>query len=257
MSRAVWKGRVQFGTIDVPVKLYSAVGDIAVHSHFLHDQDQIRLEQRMLCTADGNIVSPEEVARAYEVTKDEYVVIESDELDFAEPEDSRQISVTEFVEASQIDARFLDHTYYLGPDNDNQLYINLMQSLQNTNSAGICQWVMRKKSYIGVLMYMNDILTLTTHRYADEITSKDDFKLEDAKITKKEITIAKNLVLALEEKFSPEKYKDEYQAKLQKLIEKKAKGQKIELPALEKIKGTEDKELLNMLEKSLQSLKKK
>jgi DNA end-binding protein Ku len=257
MQRAMWKGRIQSGPIDLPVKLYSAISDITVHSHFLHDQDQVRLEQRMLCSADGRPVPSEEIGKAFEVKKDKYIVIDDEELDFAEPEASRQIEVSEFVDADSLDAKFLDRSYYVGPDGDDQLYVDFVSSLKCTKQAGMCRWVMRKRSYVGVLMPANDILVLTTHRYADEVVPSSSLKLEKSKMTSKETTIAKNLVLELEEKFEPEKYKDEYQAKLQKLIEKKAKGQKVELPELEKPEATEDKELMGALERSLKAVKRK
>ena len=257
MPHAVWKGRIQFGPVDLPVKLYSALSDIAVHSNLLHDQDSSPLQQKMVCSQDNKVVPPDEYSKGYEISTDQFVIVEPDEFDFLEPQSSRNIQVTEFVDIAQLDDRYLDRTYYLGPDSDDQIYVNFAQSMKNSKLAGLCQWVMRKKSYLGVLIFENDILTLTTHRYADEIIPTDSFKLDDVKISPKELTIAKNLIAELEEKFQPEKYHDEYQAKLQKLIEQKAKGEKIELPALEKIKETDDKQLLDALEKSLKSLKKK
>ncbi len=255
MPHAVWKGRIQFGPVDIPVKLYSAVADISVHSHLLHDQDNVRLQQKMVCEAENTPVPKEQYAKGYEVETGQYVILEPDELDFLQPQASRQIQITEFVETDQLDERYLDRTYYLGPDNDDQLYANLTQSLKKSNLAGICQWTMRKKSYIGVLQFQNDILTLTTHRYAAEVVSTDSFNLDQANISDKELQISTTLINQLQQKFQPEKYHDEYQIKLQKLIEQKAKGQKVELPAIEKVAQTDENQLLDALEKSLKSLK--
>ncbi|HPD45995.1 MAG TPA: Ku protein [Anaerohalosphaeraceae bacterium] len=254
MARAIWKGRIQFETVDVPVKLYTAVGDIAVHSHLLHDQDYSRLQQRMVCPEDNVVVPPEETVKGYEIATGEYVVIESDELDFAEPQASRQIEVMEFVEAHEIDDRFLDRTYYLGPDGDEQGYVDLLQSLKETGAAGMCKWVMRRRAYVGVLAAAGDVLTLTMHRYAGEIVPEDAFELEDVDISEKEMQIAERLIHELAETFEPQKYKDEYQIKLQKLIEQKAQGRPTALPALEEAEATEDDRLLAALEKSLESL---
>jgi len=159
------------------------------------------------------------------------------------------------VEVGRIDDRCLDRTYYLGPDGDEQAYGDLMQSLRETAGAGMCRWVMRKKSYVGVLRSAADILTLTTHRYAGEIVPEDSFELEQADISEREMDIAERLIAELEEPFEPARYKDEYQIKLQKLIEEKAQGHKPELPALEAVEATEDDQLLIALEKSLESLK--
>ena len=207
MARAIWKGRIQFETVDVPVKLYTAVGDIAVHSHLLHDQDYSRLQQRMVCPEDNVVVPPEETVKGYEIATGEYVVIESDELDFAEPQASRQIEVMEFVEAHEIDDRFLDRTYYLGPDGDEQGYVDLLQSLKETGAAGMCKWVMRRRAYVGVLAAAGDVLTLTMHRYAGEIVPEDAFELEDVDISEKEMQIAERLIHELAETFEPQKYR--------------------------------------------------
>lgn len=257
MPRAIWKGSIHFGPVDVPVKLYSAVGDIAIHSRLLHDQDQVPLEQRMVCPEDNSVVGPEETVKGFEITTDEYVVVEPDELDFMEPEGSRQIDAMTFFAVEEIDDRYLDRTYYLGPDNDDQDYVNLAESLNKSGKAAMCQWVMRKKSYIGVLKFTDGILTLTTHRYASEIVSLENFDLEAVTISDKEMRIARNLVTELEEKFVPENYKDEYQLKLQKLIDQKAKGREVKLPALEAVEETKDDKLLSVLEESLASLKQK
>jgi DNA end-binding protein Ku len=255
--KSLWKGRIQFGPVDIPVKLYTAIADVAIHSRLLHDQDLQPLEQRMVCPEEETVVGPEEIAKGYEINTGEYVVLEPDELDFMEPEGSRQIKVMQFVKKHEVDDRYLDRTYYLGPDTDHQLYINFMRSLKDTNMSGVCQWVMRKKSYLGILQLSNGILSLVTHRYATEIEAETSFKPEKTQISDKEIRIAKNLVAELEDKFAPEQYKDDYQAKLQKLVDSKAKGKKVELPALEKIDETEDEKLLEALEKSLQSVKQK
>lgn len=257
MARAIWKGRIQFGPVDIPVKLYSAVQDIDVHSHLLHDQDNMRLEQRMVCSEEDKIVPDDQMVKGYEITTGEFVVIEPDELDFLQPQDSRNINVSEFVNQDQVDERYLDRPYYLGPDNNDQLYINFLHSLKNSKLAGICQWVMRKRSYLGLLRFQNNIITLTIHRYASQIVDQDSFNLEDVEISPREISIAKSLINELQEKFDAKKYEDQYQAKLQKLIEQKAKGKKVQLPAMEKIKETQDSKLLKTLQDSLKSVKKK
>ena len=155
-----------------------------------------------------------------------------------------------------VDRRYLDRTYYLGPDKDSQAYADFAGSLKKTKSAAICQWVMRKKSYIGVLQFVEPVITLTTHRYSSEIVADDSFSLEQVEISPKEKKVAGNIINELKEKFNPEQYTQQYQAKLQKLIEQKAKGEEIELPALEKMPETEDDKLLSALEESLKSVKK-
>jgi DNA end-binding protein Ku len=255
--RAIWKGRITFGQASIPVKLYTAVNDIRSHSHLLHDQDKSRLEQKLVCVADEKVIDRDETVRGFEISKGEYVLIEPNELEQFEPEKSIDIEIVEFVEADKIDSRYIEKTYYLGPDKDNQIFVNLLDSLKKSKLAGICRWSMRKKSYLGALEAGDKTLELIIHRNANEVVSGDTFGLENVKVSAKEKSIAKKLITELEGEFNPQEYHDEYQSKLKDLIEKKAKGKKVELPALKKPKETSDKELLKTLEKSFKALSKK
>lgn len=255
--RAIWKGRITFGPAGVPVKLYTAVNDIRSHSHLLHDQDKQRLEQKLICVAEDSVIDRSETVKGYEISKGEFVIVEPDELENFEPEKSNNIEITEFVDADEIDPRYVERTYYLGPDKDEQMYVNLAASLKKTKLAGICQWSMRKKTYLGVLEASDGTMELLVHRYGQEVVPEDSFELEKVKVSAKEKSIAKKLITELEGEFNPQEYHDEYQAKLQELIEKKAKGKKVELPSVKKPKETSDKELLKALEKSFKSVSKK
>ena len=132
MPRAIWKASIQFGPVSVPVKLYPAVKDVRHHSHLLHDRDRQRLQQRMVCPEEDTVVDQDEMVKGYEVQEDEYVVVEPTELDALEPQSSRQIQVVEFVDAGQVDPRYVDWTYFLGPDGDEQMYVDLEEGLART-----------------------------------------------------------------------------------------------------------------------------
>lgn len=255
--KAIWKGQITFGQANIPVKLYTAINDIRSHSHLLHDQDKQRLQEKMVCVADEKVVERDDTIRGFEISKGEYVMVEPEELEQFEPEKSTKIEISEFVDARQVDARYIAKTYYLGPDKDDQMYVNLVESLKKNKMAGICQWTMRKKSYLGVLEAGDGTLELIIHRNANEVLPEDSFEIEDVKISAKEKDIAKKLITELEGEFEPNEYHDEYQAKLKELIDKKAKGKSVKLPTVRKQKKTGDKELLNVLEKSLKTLQHK
>jgi DNA end-binding protein Ku len=256
VTRAMWKGSIRFGPVDVPVKLYPAVMDIRVHSHLLHDVDRQRLEERMVCPLEDVVVSHEDTVKGYEISENEYVVIDPAELAILEPKASREIEVVEFVEAGQVDPRYLDRTYFLGPDDDEQMYVNLAESLRQTELAGMCRWVMRNKAYVGVLDTQDRLLCLTTHRYADEIAPADALEIKRVEPSRRETSIATSLVKALEEPFQPEQYHDEYEAKLRNLIDRKAQGKEVKLPRLKKPAPTKEEDLAGVLERSLEALKK-
>ena len=255
MTRAMWKGSIRFGPVDVPVKLYPAVMDIRLHSHLLHDVDRQRLQERMICPIEDVVVSHEETVKGYEISEKEYVMIDPEELALLEPKASREIEVVEFVDAGQVDPRYLDRTYFLGPDQDEQMYVNLAESLRQTELAGMCRWVMRNKAYVGVLEVQDGLLCLTTHRYADEVVPADSLESKRVEPSPRESAIAMNLVKELEEPFRPEQYRDEYETKLHNLIEQKAKGREIKLPRPKKPAPTREEDLIGVLERSLDALR--
>jgi DNA end-binding protein Ku len=256
VARAIWKATIRFGPASVPVKLYPAVKDTRVHSHLIHDTDRQRLQQRMVCSEEDAVVEPRETVKGYEIEENQYVMVESHELDMLEPESSREIEVMEFVDAGHVDPRYLDRTYFLGPDTDEAMYANLAESLAQTKLAGMCRWVMRDKAYVGVLEQRDGLLSLITHRYADEIVPADALEFKRVEPTKKETAIAGNLVEELTEEFRPEQYHDEYEAKLRHLIDEKAQGKEVKLPKPKKPVPTSEEDLVGVLQRSLESLRK-
>lgn len=256
MARAIWKAAIRFGPVSVPVKLYTAVKDTRVHAHLLHETDRHRLQQRMVCSEDDAVVESRETVKGYEIEENQYVVVDPHELDMLEPEASREIEVMEFVEAGHVDPRYLDRTYFLGPDTDEAMYVNLAAGLAQTKLAGMCRWVMREKAYVGVLQQREGLLSLITHRYADEVLPADSLEIKRVEPTQKEITIARNLVAELTEEFQPEQYHDEYEAKLRQLIDEKAQGKEVKLPRLERAVATKEEDLAGVLQRSLESLRR-
>jgi DNA end-binding protein Ku len=256
MPRAIWKAFIQFESVNVPVKLYPAVKDVRPRSHLLHDRDRHRLQQRMFCPEENAAVEPNETAKGYEISKNEFVMIDPAELNVLQPAPSREIRGVAFVEAATVDPRYLDRTYYLGPDGDDQAYVNLAESLRQTALAGMCRWVMRDRSYVGVLQYRDGMLSLTTHRYADEVVPQESLEIERIEPSKREMTVAENLVRELEEPFQPEQYHDEYEAKLRNLIEQKAQGREVRLPKPKPPAPTVERDLVGVLERSLETVKR-
>jgi DNA end-binding protein Ku len=229
MARAIWKAFIQFGPVSVPVKLYTAVRDVRPHSHLLHDRDRQRLQQRMVCSEEATTVARDETVKGYEVSENEYVLVDPHELDVLEPDPSREIRVVEFVESGEVDPRYLDRTFFLGPDGE---------------------------SYVGVLEERDGLLRLMTHRHADEVVPEDSLAIRQAAPSKREVAIARTLVEELQEPFQPERYHDEYEAKLRNLIEQKAQGQEVKLPRPKPVAPTKDEDLVGVLEMSLNALKR-
>jgi DNA end-binding protein Ku len=250
----IWKGYIHFGDMDVPVKLHTAVREERIQFHLLHRRDQVRLRQQMVCAYEKQPVPAEEQSRGFEVEDGKYVIVDPAELEQTAPESSRMIEVHEFVKTGQIDPIFLDRLYYLEPDIPDiqgKGFNALVKALKELDVAGICTWNMRKRSYFGALQARGKMLRLNTLRYADEVIPVGSLELQDVPLSEKELKIGSELIEKLTAAFEPAKFENEHQKKLQEMIEKKARGEKIAVPVPRRLKPTESDQLLQVLEASL------
>jgi DNA end-binding protein Ku len=250
----LWKGYIHFGDTDVPVKLHSAVREERIQFHLLHKHDQVKLRQQMICAYEKRPVPMEEQSKGFEVEDGKYIIVDPEELEQTDPESDRMIKVHEFVKSAQIDPIFLDRVYYLEPDItgiQEKRYDALVNVLKEMDVEGICTWTMRKRSYFGALRVSGKILRLNTLRYADEVVSVESLGLQTVPLSEKELKIGGDLINQLAAPFEPRKFENEHQKKLQDMIEKKARGEKIAIVAPRRLKPTESEKLLEVLEASL------
>ena len=253
-GRAIWKGTVHFGSVDVPVKLHTAVKEERIQFHLLHRRDHTKLKQQMVCAYEKVPVPVEEQARGFELEEGKYLLLDPAELAQAEPEESRIIEVHEFVKTAQIDPVFLERVYYLEPDTPAKGYNALAGVLKEMDVAGICTWTMRKRSYLGALQMSGKMLRLNALRYADEVISVKSLELQETLLTEKELKIGGDLINQLTARFQPQKFENGHQKKLQQLIDKKARGEKIAILRPRRLKPTTSDKLLRALEASLKKV---
>ncbi len=253
-GRALWKGYIEFGDENVPVKLHTAIREERIQFHLLHKRDNVKLHQQMVCAYEKKPVPMEEQARGFELEEGKYIIVESAELEQAVPDASRMIEVHEFVKNGEIDPVFLDRVYYLEPDAQSMGYNALVGALTETGVSGICTWTMRKRSYLGALQASGAVLRLNTLRYADEVIPVESLNLRKYPLSEKELNIASELIEKLSGPFDPHKFIDEHQNKLQAMIDKKARGEKIVLMRPNRLKPTEPDKLLQTLEASLKKV---
>jgi DNA end-binding protein Ku len=249
---AIWKGEIRFGDVTVPVKLHAAVKEERIEFHLLHKRDRVRLRQQMICAAENKPVPAEEQVKGFEVEENRYLLVDPEELEHAALEESRTIAVHEFVPAGQIDPLLLDRAYYLEPDAGPQGYGALQAALREQDVDGVCTWTMRKRSCLGALQARGGILRLHTLRHADEVLKASSLELPQAlPLSEKELAIAAELIGHLTAAFEPAKFRDEHQAKLRSLIDRKARGEKIVVVPPRRLKPTAASGLLKALEASL------
>jgi DNA end-binding protein Ku len=257
MARSIWNGAIAFGLITVPIKVHSATEDKSVHFHQVHDKDGARIRQKRICSKEGKEVPYEEVAKGYEVRADEYVMLSQEEIDAAAGERSKLIELEEFVCREHIDPEYYNRAYYLGAgEAGEEAYRLLHDSLERSARAGIGRWVFHNREYLVAVRPVNGTLALHTMRFADELVDATELEVPEPSRapTKREVDMAGQLVESLHERFRPGAFKDTYRDRLLELIERKAKGEEIELPA--PAKRGEGADLLAALEASLGGKKK-
>ncbi|GAA1954991.1 Ku protein [Agromyces allii] len=217
--RAVWKGAVTFGLVNVPVKLYSATEDHDVSLHQVHDADGGRIRYQRICEIDGQVVEYKNIDKAYD-DGERTVVITDEDLKSLPAERSREIEVVEFVPTDQIDPIMFDRSYYLEPDSaSSKAYVLLRETLESTDRTAIVRMALRQKTRLAALRVHGKVLMVQTLLWSDEVRQAAFPALDEAvKVTAKELELSKQLVESLVAEFEPDQYVDEYQQELRTLI---------------------------------------
>jgi DNA end-binding protein Ku len=253
-ARAIWKGELKAGSGAVPVKVYAAVEDRDVRFHVLQNRTKSRVKQQIV-TEDKKHVEKEKIRKGYEVEPGTFVILETEELQKLKPKESRTIQFPRFVPVSALGNEWYERPYYLGPDGDAEKYFALVEALEKRNVLGIARWTMRGKSYVGALRVEEGYLVLIKLRYAEEVLSARELPAPGGRaLDDKELRMAEELVRALEGKFEPESFRDEYRDRVMKFIEEKARGKRPKLPTIKERKRAGSLE--EQLAKSLAAMKR-
>jgi len=248
MTRPIWTGSISFGMVNIPVKLFSAVSHKEVRFHMVHDADGARIQQKRVCSADGKEVPYEHIAKGYEVSPGQLVMIDPKDLERLDPKASHTIDIESFVDLAEIDPIYFESSYHLAPDRGaNKAYGLLVKALKDKNRVGIARFVLRAKQYLSAVRTVGQGLMLSTMLYADEIVPRsnlDGLPEKPETPREQELKMAEQLVESLSTRFEPEKYHDEYREKVLDLIKRKARGERITLPRVTR----EPSKVVNLLD---------
>jgi DNA end-binding protein Ku len=230
VPRPIWSGSISFGLVNVPVKLFTAVRKKTVRFHQLHAADGARIQQKRVCSVDGEEVAYEDLAKGYELYPGQYVMIEPEELDALDPEATQTIDIEDFVELDQVDPLYYDSSYYLVPDARGiKAYRLLLDAMRESGRVGIARVVMRTKQYLCAVRPVGEALVLTTMNFADEVVGQDEIEglPGEQEAAERELKMAEALIESLSTDWQPEKYEDTYRERVMALIEAKAAGQEL------------------------------
>jgi DNA end-binding protein Ku len=254
--RPIWTGSLTIGLVNVPVKLYPMIYDRGISFRFLHKNDGHPLKYQKVCTKDEKVIPWEEVARGYEVAKNEYVLFDKEELEAVKPESDKRIRLDKFVDYFAVDPTYFDRSYILMPDKSDEAYSLLLAALEKKGKAGAGRITLRTKEYPVLVHAYKDSLVLTTLKYAYDVVDPQGFEeIKNLKEPEKaELDLAIKIITDLSGEFDITEYKDRYRQKVEELVKKKLKGETVvvEKPVEEEVKG-----LMVALRETLKQLEKK
>jgi DNA end-binding protein Ku len=229
MPSSAWKGFISFGLVSIPIRLYAAARGTRIELHQLHTVCKTRLKQPLFCPTCNRIVTRDEVVKGYEYEDGKYVLLDPEEVKRIAPQSARSMEILAFVKQSQIDPLFFDSSYFVVPEDEGRKgYDLLLKTLESTKRVGIAKVTMHQREYTVFLRPYDGGLALHTMYFANEIREAPGYgKTDNVKLKPQEIKLAEQLVDTLSEDFKLSKYHDEFQGRLQALIEAKRKGKDI------------------------------
>jgi DNA end-binding protein Ku len=228
MAASVWTGYLTFGLISMPVRLFSGARSSGVSFNMLHRDDLSRLKQQYVCLADGKVVERSEIVKGYEYRKDEYVVIEPDEIKKIEPKTAKTMEILEFVKSSEVDPVYFESSYYMLPEEAGRRpYALLTKALEESEYVAIAKLTMHNREYTVFLRPHEGGMMLHTMYYAEEVKEVEGFGAPDVELKDAEVKVAHQLIEALAAEWDPDKYHDTFQDNLKNLIQTKLEGGKI------------------------------
>jgi DNA end-binding protein Ku len=228
MPRALWKGSIAFGLVEIPVALVSAEkSEEDISFSMLDKRDFSPVGYKRVSKATGREVPWDEIIKGYEYEPDEYVVVTDADFRKANPEAARTVEILDFVDVSEIDPMFFEKPYYLQPlKKTSKGYALLRETLRRTGKAGIAKVVIRTRQRLGAVVARGQVLTLELLRYAHELRSPEEVPaptddLDEIGVTEKEIKLAERVVEGMVDRWKPARYRDEYHDDLMAMIRRK------------------------------------
>ncbi|MBT0772678.1 Ku protein [Kineosporia sp. J2-2] len=224
--RAIWKGAVSFGLVNVPVRLFSATQEHDIRFHQVHREDGGRIRMRRVCSVCGEEVAWDQLAKGYEAEDGRLVVLTDEDFEALPLSTGREIDVVEFVPTGQVDPVLFGKSYYLEPDaRAAKPYALLREALEATDRMAVVKVALRQRESLAVLRVRDRVIMMQTLLWPDEIRAADFPILEDdVELRPQELRMAASLVDSMAADFEPDQYEDDYQQALVQLVEAKLEG---------------------------------
>jgi DNA end-binding protein Ku len=255
MARAIWKGLVTFGLVNIPIELHTATRDHTPRFRLLHRTDLSPISLERICQTDGKPVAWNDLVKGYEIEKGQFVAVTEDDFKTAALERSRSIGILAFVPEDSIDERYWDTPYAAVPGKGAEsTYALLSEALNKSRRVGIAKYVMRERQHLAALVSIDDRLLVITMRFPEDLLALPE--APRTKINPRELKLAQQLIAGMADEWDPNRYQDDYVPALMRVIEAKAAGK---TARRQKTKGptrTNVVDLMDRLRESLAATKK-
>jgi DNA end-binding protein Ku len=253
--RAIWSGTIAFGMVSIPVQLFTATESHDVRFHLLHKGCGARLKNVRWCPRHEKSIPWDHVERGYEYAKGKYVPIDEEDLEHLPVKTVHTVDISDFVKLEEVDPIYFDKAYYLAPEEAGLKAFSLLrQALQETGRAAVAKVAIRDKENLCLVRPYQDVLSMETMYYANEIRSTEGIAADEGRVSPKELQMAVSLIENLSDSFDPERYEDDYQAALKKVIDAKVDG--APLPDVPTERGAKVVDLMDALRASIEATRK-
>jgi DNA end-binding protein Ku len=255
MARAIWKGSISFGLVNIPIALYPATRREELKFRLLRKGDLSPVNYKRVAEKDGKEVPWDQIVKGYEYEKGKYVVLKEEDFERVDLEATQTVDIQDFVDQEEIDPIFFYKPYYLEPQKGgDKAYALLRGALKDSNKIGIAKVVIKTRQYLAGVKPEDGALLLELMHFADELADPQKLHLpKKTEVGKREMTMARSLIDSMSSKWDPEKYKDDYKEALMEVIEEKveAGGKEIEEKPKKAPKPTKVIDLVSVLQRSL------
>jgi DNA end-binding protein Ku len=256
MARAIWKGSISFGLVNIPIALYPATRREELKFRLLRKSDLSPVNYKRVAEKDGKEVPWDEIVKGYEYEKGKYVVLKDEDFERVDLEATQTVDIQDFVDVDEIDPMFFYKPYYLEPQKGgDKAYALLRDALKNSKKVGIAKVVIKTRQYLAGVKPEDGALVLELMHFADEIADAGKLRVpKKVEMGKREMNMATALIDSMSSKWKPEKYRDDYREALMEVIEEKveAGGKEIEEKPKKAPKPTKVIDLVSVLQKSLE-----
>ncbi|CAM4100649.1 Ku protein [Janibacter anophelis] len=254
--RAIWKGAVSFGLVNVPVRLYSATENHDVQFRQVHRTDGGRIRYKRFCTIDGEEVAYDDIAKGYETEDGNMIVLTDEDMSELPTRSSKEISVEKFVPEEQIDPMLLDKSYYLEPDKSaTKPYVLLREALEVQGRMAVVTVSIRTRMTMAVLRVRDGVIVMQTMLWPDEIRAADFATIEDQEVSEREMSMARMLIDELAGDYDPDEYEDDYAQAVEALVRAKLEGGEVQQVESDEEESGEVVDLLAALARSVEKAK--